>query len=89
VLWTDAVKGTPLAQGGPCASGATLQCAVQTTFPEGLHQNRRWTALCPCRAHLCLQAPTVTQAGSRLPEFPATPLPAPILVQTRALLLMK
>ena len=31
----------------------------------------------PCRARLRLQAQTVTQAGSMLPEFPAPPLPAP------------
>ncbi|MFD2273328.1 hypothetical protein ACFS07_25835 [Undibacterium arcticum] len=32
---------------------------------------RRWVA--PCRAHLCLQAQTVTQADSMLSEFPASP----------------
>jgi hypothetical protein len=36
-----------------------------------------------------LQARAVTQAGDISPETPASPLPAPILVQTRALLLMK
>ncbi len=30
----------------------------------------------PCRARLRLQAQAVAQAGSRLPEFPASPLPA-------------
>ena len=30
----------------------------------------------PCRARLRLQAQTVAQAGSMLPEFPAPPLPA-------------
>jgi hypothetical protein len=63
------------AQGGPCASGATLQCAVQTTFPKGLHQNRRWTALRSLRVEPLRDA--------------SHALPAPILVQTRALLLMK
>jgi hypothetical protein len=29
----------------------------------------------PCRAHLRLQAQIVAQAGSMLPEFPASPLP--------------
>jgi len=53
VVWTVQCKARRDAQAGCLRerrntgkgiSGA-LQCAVQTTFPEGSHQNRRWTAL--------------------------------------------
>ena len=47
--------------------GPKARCLWHRAVP----QRRR-----PCRARLRLQAQTVPQAGSMLPEFPAPPLPA-------------
>ena len=47
---------------GCSASGATQQCAVQTIFPKGSHQNRRWTALRSLR--ICMAIRRVARLAS-------------------------
>ena len=49
-----------------------LQSVKSGLFVSGLSPQRRR----PCRARLRLQAQTVAQAGSMLPEVPAPPWPA-------------
>ncbi|MDQ9170786.1 hypothetical protein Q8A64_10235 [Oxalobacteraceae bacterium R-40] len=48
--------------------------APNQAFPSGFSPESALAVLRPCRAHTRWQARVVTQADSRLSEFPATPL---------------